>query len=240
MFQTFDTSDTPEQAAPRVKRLRRQLAEMGISAFLVPRSDRFRGEMVAARDRRLAWLTGFTGSAGICAVTNSKAAVLVDGRYTLQARDEVDEAVFSLLPLDPGNVNLVEWLRMVLDAGSTVGVDGNLHTVNELKTLERRLEEDDIRVVAVENPVDCIWYNQPDPPQGAIVDYPVELAGESDAVKRQRMVKELRWNGAVAAVFTVPSSICWLLNIRGADIPRSPVVHAFAILHSSGRVELFT
>ncbi|MCY4542701.1 MAG: aminopeptidase family protein P, partial [Rhodobacteraceae bacterium] len=133
-----------------------------------------------------------------------------------------------------------EWLRMVLDAGSTVGVDGNLHTVNELKTLERRLEEDDIRVVAVENPVDRIWNNQPDPPQGAIVDYPVELAGESDAVKRQRMVKELRWNGALAAVFTVPSSICWLLNIRGADIPRSPVVHAFAILHSSGRVELFT
>ncbi len=195
--------------------------------------------MVAPRDQRLAWLTGFTGSAGMCAVTLEQAAIFTDGRYTLQVRDEVDADVFSYQPLDSGGNNVASWLQGVLESGATVGIDDDLHTVSEARQLKQSLLPAGIDVTPVANLIDGIWHDQPEPPQGPIAEFRGEMAGEPDADKRLRMAEIVRSNGAAAAVITLPSSTCWLLNIRGSDIPRSPVVHAFSILHGDGSVELF-
>ena len=239
MFQTFETNATPDQALPRVMALRQHLHNRQLSAFLIPRCDRFRGEMVAPRDQRLAWLTGFTGSAGMCAVTLDQAAIFTDGRYTLQVRDEVDADVFSYQSLDSSGKNVVSWLQEVLERGATVGIDDDLHTVNEARKLKSDLLPAGINITPVSNLVDDIWHDQPEPPLGAVADYAVGMAGEPDSAKRQRMAEIVRSNGAAAAVITLPSSTCWLLNLRGSDILRSPVVHAFSILHGDGSVELF-
>lgn len=236
MFQSFESHANPAQGPARLAMLRARLAAEGLQGFIVPRADVHQGEYVAARDERLQWLTGFTGSAGFCIVLPALAGVFIDGRYRTQVKGQVDLAHFTPVPwpeVKPG-----EWIRQNLAAGA-VGFDPWLHTAEEIARLEAALEGSGLTLQAVANPVDAIWPDQPPPPMGRAFLHPEEVAGESAAAKRARLADGLRTAGQKAAVITLPDSLCWLLNLRGADVPRNPVLHGFAILHDDGRVSLF-
>lgn len=234
MFQTFEVTAQPENGPARLALLRAKMQRKGLGGFLVPRADAHQGEYVAQRDARLAWLTGFTGSAGFCAVLLDRAGVFVDGRYRTQVKSQVDLAHFT--PVDWPEVQLAEWLNGALPKGAKVGFDPWLHTKDDIE----KLKDSNVDLVPVDNLVDQIWHDRPARPAGKISTYPLEFAGESSPDKRVRIAAAVRDIGASAAVLTLPDSICWLLNIRGSDIERNPIVQGFAILHDDGRVALFT
>jgi Xaa-Pro aminopeptidase len=238
MFQDFQSRTTPDTAAPRLAALRAAMAEAGVDAFLVPRADAHQGENVAPRDERLAWLTGFTGSAGLAVVTAERAAIFVDGRYRLQVQGQVDLGCFAVLrhPED----GPADWLAEVLSGGGRLGFDPWLHTAKVIETLSEALTKRQVGLVRVENLIDAVWPDQPPPPARPIVPHPEALAGRSAADKRAALARGLLECDLAAAVLTLPDSIAWLLNIRGSDIARTPVPLAFAILHAGGHVELFT
>lgn len=237
MFQSFDSPASPDQGPPRLASLRARLAAMGLDGFLVPRADMHQGEYVAARDERLQWLTGFTGSAGFCIVLPGVAGVFIDGRYRTQVKAQVDLAAFTPVPwpeVKPG-----DWIRNHLTAGR-LGFDPWLHAADEIAKLEAELEGSGVTIEPVtNNPVDRIWLTQPDAPLGKVFPHPDAVAGETHAEKRARLAQELGRAGQRAAVLTLPDSLCWLLNIRGADVPKNPVVQGFAVLHDDARVDLF-
>ncbi|EEW24718.1 aminopeptidase P family protein [Rhodobacter ferrooxidans] len=236
MFQSFSATANPAQGPARLASLRRVLALEGLAGFLVPRADAHQGEYVAARDERLQWLTGFTGSAGFAIVLPDVAGVFIDGRYRVQVKGQVDLAHFTPVPwpeTQPG-----PWVRAHLATG-VLGYDPWLHTADEIAKLEASLEGSAVTLQDCSNFIDRIWPDQPGPPLGLAFPQPVELAGEASTAKRARLAETLREAGQRAAVLTLPDSLCWLLNIRGADVPRNPVLHGFAILHDDARVTLF-
>ena len=236
MFQSFNTPSRPETGAPRLKALRAALAGAGLDGFLIPRADAHRGENVAPCDERLAWLTGFTGSDGHCAVLPDIAGVFVDGRYTLQVQSQIDTAVFT--PQAIPDDRLSDWLRKHLVKG-TVGYDPMLHSYDEVTKLEKALAPD-ITLRQSPNMVDTVWDDRPAPPMGKIRPHPLEFAGKTSASKRAELAETLREAGLSACILTLPDSIAWLLNIRGSDIANTPVPLAFAILHTDARVTLIT
>ncbi|MDR0808627.1 MAG: aminopeptidase P family protein [Gemmobacter sp.] len=236
MFQTFEAQADPSQGAARLAALRARLAVEGLRGFLVPRADTHQGEYVAAHDERLSWLTGFTGSAGFAVVLPEVAGVFVDGRYRLQARAQVDTGVFT--PVDWPEVQPGPWIASHLAEG-VIGFDPWLHTAEEIGRIEAALAGSAVSLKPQGNMVDAVWPDQPPPPMGAVFVHPEALAGESSAAKRARLAEGLRAAGQRAAVITLPDSICWLLNLRGADVPRNPVLHGFAVLHDDARVTLY-
>ena len=229
MFQTFSSESTPEQGPPRLTALRAQIENADLDGFLVPRADAHQGEYVADADARLAWLTGFTGSAGFAAILPTIAGVFIDGRYRLQVLDQVAQ---DFTPVHWPETQLADWLKDNLPHGGTVGFDPWLHTVDEVATLSKSLDGSGITLRASANLVDAIWDNRPAPPKMRFTAYPIEFAGESHAEKRKRIATG-------SHVITLPDSIAWLLNIRGTDVERNPVPHAFAVLHADGNVDLF-
>jgi Xaa-Pro aminopeptidase len=238
MFQSFDSHASPDQGPPRLAALRAKVREMGLEGFIVPRADVHQGEYVAARDERLQWLTGFTGSAGFCIVLPDVAGVFIDGRYRTQVKAQVDLRAFTPVPwpeVKPG-----DWVKEKLAAGK-IGFDPWLHTVEEIEKLQKILEETRVSIEKIRaNIFDAIWLDQPAPPLGKAFPQPDDLAGESSAAKRARLAEGLQQVGQKAAVLTLPDSISWLLNIRGADVPKNPILHGFAVLRDDGRVMLFT
>jgi len=238
MFQSFEVTSRPENGPKRLALLRNEIAAEGLDGFLVPRADAHQGEYVAPRDARLAWLTGFTGSAGFCAVVAKQAGVFVDGRYRTQIKTQVDLTHFT--PVDWPEVQLGAWLKEALPTGGVIGFDAWLHTQSELDKLEKQLAASGITLRPIDNLVDRIWDDRPAKTNRKIIDHPVEFAGETSLFKRKRLADGISDNGAQAAVITLPDSICWLLNIRGSDVERNPVVQGFAILHADGQVDLFT
>lgn len=236
MFQTFEVSARPEQGPPRLAALRTAIAEAGLDGWITPRADIHQGEYVAERDALLQWLTGFTGSAGFCAVTAGAAAVFVDGRYKLQLREQVAD-VFT--PVDWPDTRLPAWLRESLPQGGRVGYDPWLHTVAEVAAWEKALAGSGVEMVEHANLVAPLWAERPAPPDAPFRIWPIEVAGEEAADKRARLGKELAASGAGVAVLTSPDSIAWLLNIRGGDVRCNPVPHALAFLHEDGTVDLF-
>jgi len=237
-FQTFDEQSDASECAPRLARLRAELVARGIDGFLIPRADEHQGEYVPRRAERLAWLTGFTGSAGIAAVLTDKAAVFVDGRYTLQVRNQTDTTLFETL--DVMNDGLPNWLEANLSKGAKLGYDPWLHTQAGVERLRQSAERAGAQLVALDsNPLDAVWPDQPEPPRARAVPQPIELAGETSASKRARLADELKKRSADAAVLTLPDSVCWLLNIRGSDVPHTPFALAFAILNADASVDLF-
>ncbi|WP_019954045.1 aminopeptidase P family protein [Yoonia vestfoldensis] len=231
MFQSFDAQSSPDQGPVRLADLRAQMLAAGVDAFLVPRADAHQGEYVAARDARLRWLTGFSGSAGFCVALQDRAGVFIDGRYRVQVLSEVAECY---TPVHWPEVQLADWLKAARPAGGVLGYDAWLHTVDEIAKLRAALPAWELR--AVDNLVDRIWQDQPAPPDAPFTVQPLDLAGEDHAAKRARLAQAL---SADACVLTLPDSIAWLLNIRGSDIPRNPVPQGFAILHRTGAVTLF-
>ncbi|MDR7124013.1 aminopeptidase P family protein [Pseudotabrizicola sp. 4114] len=237
MFQSFDSHATPDQGPPRLAALREVLVRDGLAGFIVPRADAHQGEYVAARDERLQWLTGFTGSAGFAVILRDVAGVFIDGRYRVQVKAQVDLGQFTPVPWPEAKAG--DWIKAQLSTGE-LGFDPWLHTADEIATLRAVLEPAGIGLRATRNLVDAIWPDQPPPPCGLAFAHPDALAGISGADKRARLAEGLRAAGQRAAVLTLPDSICWLLNIRGADVPKNPVLQGFAILHDDGRVTLFT
>lgn len=215
--------------AGRVAALRRELASRDLTGYVVPRADPHQGESVPPHYQRLAWLTGFTGSAGVAVVLADRAALFVDGRYTLQARDEVDGAVFTFHHLVDEPVS--DWLVEILSAGDRLGYDPWIATRAGVERLTKACARAGAELVAVESdPLDAIWPNRPPLPLGPVVPHPAAYAGEEPASKRERVAAKLRKEGAAAAVLAAPDSIAWLLNIRGQDVPHTPTAHAFAIV----------
>jgi len=232
-FQTFDDPTSPDQGPPRLKALRAEMAKDNIDAFLIPRADAHQGEYVAPADARLAWLTGFTGSAGFCIAMADEAGVFIDGRYTVQVKEQV--ALDHFTPVDWPKTKPGPWLMERLPSTHNVAYDPWLHTQSEVEALETA----GVSLTPTDNLVDRIWPDRPAAPQGRVEAMPLELTGKSSTAKREGIAKALKDAGQDAAVLTLPDSICWLLNIRGSDIPRNPVVHCFAIIHANARVDLF-
>lgn len=237
MLQSFTAATTPETGPARLAALRAALAREDLDGFLVPRADAHQGEYVADADQRLSWLTGFTGSAGFCVALRESAGVFVDGRYRVQVRNQVDTDHFT--PVDWPENRLADWLRQQLPDGGRVGFDPWLHTRGEIDQAEEGLRGSGITLCPVDNLVDRVWKDRPAPPAGAMVPYPLELAGRDSAEKRAQIAGELTDAGHVALAVTQPDAIAWLLNTRGSDLGQTPVTLAFAILHDSGRVDLF-
>ncbi len=236
MFQTFDVTARPDQGPPRLAKLRDVLRTEGFDGFLVPRADAHQGEYVAARDERLAWLTGFTGSAGFCAALLDVAGVFIDGRYRTQIKTQVAN---DYTPVPWPDVSLADWLTSALPDGGTVAYDPWLHTAAQIAQLTKALTGSGIALMQSDNLVDRIWSDQPDPPMAPVRPHPLEFAGETAVDKCARLAADLRQAGHKSAVITLPDSLMWLLNIRGADIPRNPVAHGFAVLHDDAGVDLF-
>ncbi|TPK52541.1 MULTISPECIES: aminopeptidase P family protein [unclassified Mesorhizobium] len=238
MFQTFDSAGNPAVGRPRVALLRQWLAENGLDGFVVPRADEHQGEYVADRSARLKWLTGFSGSAGVAIILRDRAFIFVDGRYTLQVRGEVDLSIFSIESLvdnPPAN-----WLKDNLGKGARLGFDPWLHTIGEVKALRASAEKTGAVLVPLEaNPIDIIWKDQPDAPVAPVELHPIGFAGELAKDKLARLAAAIGQEGATHAVLTDPSSIAWAFNIRGGDVPHTPLALGFAVLAADGRHRLF-
>jgi len=236
MFQTFETSASPEAGPARLAALRDVMAQAGLDGFLVPRADVHQGEYVAPCDARLAWLTGFTGSAGQAVVLRDMAGVFIDSRYRVQVLGQVAD-VFTPVPFP--EVLTADWLREHLPDGGVLGFDPWLHAMGAVARLERDLGGSGIALRAVDNLVDRIWEDRPARPSALVHTQPEALTGRSSADKRAGLGAELAGAGQTAAVLTLPDSIAWLLNIRGRDIARNPVAQGFAVLYADARVDLF-
>ena len=222
----------------RVPALRQRLAALELDGFVVPRADAHQGENVPAAAERLAWLTGFTGSAGLAIVLTDRAALFVDGRYTLQAPAQVDGKVFEFKHLidDPH----ADWMVEHLSAGARVGFDPWLHTVSWVQRVSAKLEAAGAALVPVEaNPVDEVWTDRPPMPLSPVLPHDDAHAGRGSEDKRMALGAELEKAGADAAILSAPDAIAWLLNIRGGDVPRTPLPLSFAVLRSDGQVDLF-
>ncbi|MEO1265896.1 MAG: M24B family metallopeptidase, partial [Pseudomonadota bacterium] len=239
-FQSFDAppNDARAIAAARISQLQQELANRGLAAYLVPRADRFQGEYVAPADERLAWLTGFTGSAGHAVVTPKSAALFVDGRYTLQSRAQAPDPQVEIQ--DAGPLATAKWLKTNLSDGDLVGFDPWLTTVRAAEQLEKNLKPAGIKLRAVgANLIDRLWRDRPAAPSAPISSHPAKLAGRSAAEKVADIQSGLKEAGADAVILTQTDSLCWLLNIRGADVAHNPVVLAFAIVPAQGPVQAF-
>ncbi len=222
----------------RLDALREELGRLGLDGFVVPLADEHQGEFVAPRTRRLSWLTGFTGSAGLAAVLADRAAIFVDGRYTLQVEREVDAERFS--PQHLTERPPADWIEAHLPADGKLGYDPWLHTPDGVARLEAACARAGGALVAVDdNPIDAVWTDQPAPPISPAVPQKLEFAGLSSAAKLSAVAETLDERGADAAVLSAPDSIAWLFNMRGADIPNTPVALCFAIVESGGGASLF-
>lgn len=224
--------------ARRLAALRAELGRRDLTGFIVPRADEYQGEYVARRAQRLAWLTGFTGSAGLAVVLTAKAAVFVDGRYTLQVRQEVDAGQFE--PVALAECPPARWIGENLAAGDRLGFDPWLHTSDQIDALRLAAERVGAELSPCDsNPLDSVWADQPEPPLAPVVPHPLEYAGLPAEQKRADMAAVLAADKLDAAVLTDPASIAWLLNIRGGDVAYTPLPLGFAILHADARVDLF-
>ncbi len=217
----------------RIALLRAALAGEKLDGFILPLNDEFMGEYVPDSARRLQWLTGFTGSAGMAVVLRDKSAFFTDGRYTLQAQAEVKG--FELY--NSGDLVLEKWLGKQADK-TVIGYDPKLHTasaINRYKHTAKTITWKDISP----NPIDSLWQERPASPMGAAFIQPLAYAGESSSAKRRRIAEDITDLGADAAILTAPDSVCWLLNIRGSDVPYTPFLLCYAILYASGSVTLY-
>jgi len=239
MRQTFDESTDPSFGPKHVPLIRQAMAKQGLDGFLVPHEDEHQNEYLPAANDRLAWATGFTGSAGAAVILKDKAAVFVDGRYTLQVRDQVDAKLFEIRDLVEGGVPA--YLETATARGQKIGYDPRLHSPDALGHLRIAAAKAGAELVAVnDNPLDQAWgRTRPAQPTAPVVPHPAEYSGEDSNAKRARVGAAVAARGGDAAVLTAPSSIAWLFNVRGGDVIRSPLPLGQAILNKDGTARLF-
>ncbi len=222
----------------RLAALREELKRRDLSGFIVPISDEHMSEYVGDYAQRLQWLTGFGGSAGFAVVTLTHAAMFVDGRYTVQVRDQVDGALYEYCSI-PGD-SAAKWLGERSEEGAKIGYDAWLHTAGWAKQMAAQLGEIGIELVATEgNPIDAVWQDQPKPSLASAFVQEDEHAGANSAEKRAKIADWLKSNKHDALVVSALDSIAWLLNIRGKDVTHTPVALSYLIAHADGRAELF-
>ncbi|MFL5313833.1 MAG: aminopeptidase P family protein [Microvirga sp.] len=237
-FQTFDDPADGAHSAARIAKLREELVRRGLDGFVVPRADEHQSEYVPANAERLPWLTGFTGSAGTAVVLADKAALVVDGRYTLQAAEQVDTAVVDVVPL--ADKTAEAWIGENLAAGATLAYDPWLHTAGGLKKLKRAVAQAGAALAAVEiNVVDVIWLERPPPPKASVRPHPEELAGETSAAKLARIREQLAKAKLDALVVSDPHNLAWTFNIRGGDVAHTPLPLGYAVIPAVGRPTVF-
>src|SRR6266403_3291457 len=210
----------------------------GLTGFVVPRSDRHQNEYVPACEQRLAWLTGFTGSAGVAMVMMDRPVLFVDGRYTLQAREQVDASLFAvehLIDMPPNR-----WIEENLTADDRLGYDPWLHTVEAAERLEKACADAGAKLIAVEpDLIDAIWADRPAPPLGAVTLHDVRFGGEAAEDKLARIRAEVAKLRADALVVSDPHAVAWAFNIRGADVAHTPLPLVFAVVPQAGRPSLY-
>lgn len=221
----------------KLEALRGWLKEQSLDAIIIPHEDEFLGEYIPEHNERLHWLTGFTGSAGAAVVTQDKAAIFVDGRYTVQVTKQVPNELFEYRHLieEPS----LEWVKQNLEKGSKVAIDPKMHSGNWLTNAQATFNEAMEPVVLPHNPIDELWHDRPTAQLSKTYLMPEEHSGQSSLAKRQQIGKVLSSQGVDAAVITSLDSICWLLNIRGSDVSRLPVLLSHAIIDSSGNLTYF-
>jgi Xaa-Pro aminopeptidase len=224
--------------ADRLAALRRQLKEDRLDGFVVPLTDEHMSEYVGSYAQRLAWLTGFQGSAGSAVVLPEQAAIFTDGRYTIQVRQQVSptEWKYESVP----ETSVAKWLKEHAPNGARIGYDPWLHTSEWVKQATAQLAAKGAELVPVgQNPIDKVWADRPEPSKARLVIQPEELAGQSSADKRHDMADWLAKEGADAAVLAALDSIAWTFNVRGADVTHTPVALAYAVVHADGTADLF-
>jgi Xaa-Pro aminopeptidase len=222
----------------RLKALREELAKRRLDGFVVPLTDEHMSEYVGAYAQRLAWLTGFQGSAGSAVVLPAEAAIFVDGRYTLQVREQVDGAHWSYQSVP--QTSTADWLKEHAPDGGRIGYDPWLHTKGWVTAARAALAAKGAELVAVDtNPVDTIWPDRPVPSKARLVVQPDALTGKSAAAKRADVADWLSGQGADTAVLSALDSIAWTFNVRGADVDRTPVALAYALVHADATADLF-
>lgn len=225
-------------AHDRLNRLREELARRGLDGFIVPRSDEHQGEYVAPRSERLSWLTGFTGSAGLAVVLTRRAALFTDGRYTLQAAAQVDGNLYDLRHISQEPAT--DWIAETLPKGAKLAYDPWLLTPAQVPRYREACEQAGGTLVPVDgNPVDAVWSDHPPAPGAAVRAHPLKYAGLGSADKRRSIAASLKAQGQHAQILSAPDSIAWLLNIRGSDVPRTPLVLSFAVIHKDAAVDWF-
>jgi Xaa-Pro aminopeptidase len=233
-----DGLDAVPAPAARLAALRAELRRRDLAGFVVPRADEHQGEYVPRRSQRLAWLTGFSGSAGLAIVLADRAAIFIDGRYTLAVRSQVDTEAFA--PHQIPEQSPEAWIAENLPKDGKLGFDPWLQTVDGHERFARACQRAGGEFVPVDsNPVDAVWSERPPAPLAPVLPHPDEFAGESSEAKRLRIAGTVKAKGADVALITAPDSIAWLLNVRGGDVPRTPFALGFALLHGDGHVDLF-
>lgn len=237
---------TQPRMSERLALLRVEMAARGIDGFFIPRADEFQGEYVPASADRLAWISGFTGSAGAAIVLRGSAAFFTDGRYTLQTQAEVDGNLFECYstaenqpPLE--TLTPFEWLERHLAAGQVFGIDGWVHTPVDAARLQESIDRagGSLRLLD-DNPLDAAWgAARPPAPLAPVVPHPLSFAGVTSADKRHALGLKLQDKGCHVLAVTLPEDICWLLNIRGGDVPCTPFALSYALAYADGRVQWF-
>lgn len=232
--------------AERLAAVRAAMAQLKVDVFYIPRGDEFLGEYVSARAERLAYATGFTGSAGMALVMQDRAAFFTDGRYTLQAQQQVDQEFFDLCSLsenqDPlPQVSPLAWLEKYLRPGMRVGLHMWLHRAQEVDRIAAVTDRAQAHLVFLnENPVDMAWgEDQPPAPLSPVVPHGLNYAGKTSAQKRSDIAALLQDKSCAALAVTLPEDIAWLLNIRAYDVPHTPISLCYGLLHHDGRFDLF-
>ena len=232
-------TSTLKQIESRLQAVRGDMQADNLDALLVPRADEYLGEYVPEHNERLRWISGFKGSAGQVVVLMGRAVIFVDGRYTVQVRQQVPASCFEyqhLIETPP-----LPWLCETLPVGARVGVDARLHSFAEYKTLQAAFDKADIELVAIaHNPIDQHWHDRPQPVLQPALLLAADFTGEASSVKRQRIGVAIKAAGADVAIIAQLDAIAWLLNIRGTDVPRLPVILGTAILSANGDLRFFT
>lgn len=238
MFQTFEDHSEGDQAGDRLAALRAELAKRRLSGFIVPHADEYQNEYLPPNAERLAWISGFTGSAGMVIVLEDRAAIFVDGRYTLQVQDQVDTNLFEvhhLIDMPPS-----KWLEQTLKADQVIGYDPWLHTSDGVKRLKQACRKAKAELVAVDsNPLDMVWTDRPAAPKAKMRVHESRFAGQESSDKRAEIAQQLLEHECDAVVISAPPSIAWLFNIRGGDVSHTPLVLSSAIMKQDGSAELF-
>ena len=237
-FQSFEDPEEGVALSARLGAFRDEIINRGLTGFVIPRADSHQNEYVPPSEERLAWLTGFTGSAGLAVVLIGRAALFVDGRYTLQAAQQVDREAWTIESLadPPPEV----WLGRELQAGDRLGFDPWLHTTSAVERLEVACAKSGATLVAVDsNPVDAVWTERPAPPLGQVAVHDMRFSGEAEADKLAKIRDELAQHGADALVLSDPHAVAWTFNIRGADVAHTPLPLSYALLPREGRPTVF-